>query len=113
MRQDESLRGLKPTGEVDRTDDCLEAISKQGRLLPAAGVLLAASEQQRIAKTERASRYGQGRAGHDSGLYPSEIPLAHLGERREKIGGDDEAKDRVTEELQSLVRLLTGRLRAI
>ena len=100
---DERARLLDAAIQVDRRDQRLVAVGQQRLLAAAAGLLLAAPEQQVIAERQPLGLPRQRRRRHERRLDLRLLPLVELGKRVEQDVGDDEAEDRVAEELERLV----------
>src|SRR5262249_31179385 len=105
-------RGVEPAVEVHRGDQRLERIGED-RLLcaPATGVL-ALPEQDARAESDLARDLRERTRVHDPGPHLGELPFGQVREASEHVVGDDDAEDRVAEELEALVRLVTTVLRA-
>ena len=102
----EGGRRLQAQAEVDRTDQRLERVGEDRLLLPAAGGLLAAAQQQLRAEAAVAEPAGDaGQRGHvdHGGAQLGQLPLGQVGLAAVERVGDDEAEHRVAEELQALV----------
>ena len=99
-----------------RSSDCVlkpvavypDSTRKNGVLVPAAGLLLAAAHAQVLAQSQPARDARQRRRADEPVLHAGEFALGHSRVRAEERVGDDEAEDGVADELQRLVTLISG-----
>ena len=89
--------------EVAGGDQRFVAVCDQGLLEAPAGLLLAAAEDQKLAQPELLAETRQRGGGHQRGLQLGLVSLFVLRKPPEEQVGDDEAEDRVAEELQRLI----------
>ncbi len=96
-------RRLDAAVEIDRRDQRLVAVGDERVLAAAAGLLLAAAEDQELAEVDLLAEPRQRRRRHDRRLQLRLLPFVVLRELPEQHVGDDEAEHRVAEELHRLV----------
>ena len=93
----------EPAGQVDRADHRLHGVREDRGLVPAAGALLAAPEQQVVAQAERACDVGQRPHVDHGGPQLGELALRELRVRGVQRVRDHQAEHGVAEELEPLV----------
>ena len=109
---DEVERGDGPAVQVDRPEHRLERVGQDRCLRPPAGPRLALAEQQPVTELEAAGD-GRERCRVDHALAQvGQLPLGHVGVAAVDEVGHRPAEHGISEELEPLVRLLAGRLRA-
>src|SRR5579875_122964 len=100
-------------GEVGRADERLEGVGEDRCLRAPAGGLLAPPEQDGVADPELGGGLGERPGAHDRGAHAREVALGQVRVGAVELLGRDEAEHGVAEELETLVRLLPGRLGAV
>jgi len=80
----EALRSHGPVGDIHRADHRFEAVGEQRGLLAPAGVLLAATEEERLAEPDIARHHRERRARDDGRLDAGEVALSQIWERAER-----------------------------
>ena len=95
---------VEPEVQVHGPEDGLEGVGEDARLVPPSAQLLALAEPHQRAEPERPRDLGERLRVHDRGTELGELSLGQVGEGGEGHVGDDEAEDRVTEELEPFVR---------
>jgi hypothetical protein len=101
---DERRGGLDAAGEVDGADDGLDGVGDDRGLLATAGGLLATTELDVVAEPDRPADLGERAGVDDGGAQLRQPTLGEVGVLQVQRLGDDDAEDRVTEELEALVR---------
>ena len=96
-------RRLDPAVEVDGRDQRLVAVGDDRVLAAAAGLFLAAAEDEELAEVELLAEPRQRRRRDERRLQLRLLPFVVLRELAEEHRGDDEAEHRVAEELHRLV----------
>ena len=105
-------RRAPPGVEIDRPDHGLHGVGQDGGLLPPARLVLSLAQQQGMADVQGGGHVGQGGRAHDRGPHLGQLPLRQAVVGAEDVVGHDQLEHGVTEELQSLVRVLSDGLRA-
>ncbi len=100
---DEILGGVPSLVDVDRSDDRLGGVRQYGRLLPAPGGVLTLAEQQGDTEAELQGHVGQRRGVDDRGPDLGQLPFRQVGIGPEQELGDDEAENRIAQELEAFV----------
>ena len=90
---DEAGRSREPDGEVDDSDDRLEAVGEDRLLGAAARGLLSLAEQDRIAHTDLGGDRRQRLGAHDRGAKSGEVSFGQFGEGPVQVVSDDKAQD--------------------
>ena len=96
-------RGRQSPVEVDRRDERLEAVGDQGELLRASRPRLAGAHPQEPSDAEVSPLPGESRRGNEVRLDLRERPLLQVRKEAENELSDDEAQNRVAQELEPLV----------
>jgi hypothetical protein len=102
----ETARGLQATADVHGADQGLERVGQDRVLLPAAGGLLTASQQQvgtDAAVAQPARDPGQRRHVDHGGTQFGQLTFGEVGLAAVELVGDDQAEHRVAQEFQALV----------
>ena len=100
---DERARVLDAAVEIDGGDERLVAVGQQRLFAAAAGLLFAAAEQQMIPELQPFGLARERRRRDQRRLGLRLLPFVELREIAEQHVGDDEAEQRVAEELHRLV----------
>ena len=103
LARDERANLLDPAVEIDRRDKGLVAVGEQRLFAPAAGLFLAAPEQQVIAEVQPLRLARERRGRHEHGLCFRLLPFVVLGELAKQHVRDDESEHRIAEEFERLV----------
>src|SRR3954453_5576359 len=103
MALDESLRRLDAAVEINRGNQRFVAVRDDRVLAPAAGLLLAAPENQELPEVQPLPHPRERRRRDQRRLQLRLLPLVVLRELAEEDRGDDEAENRIAEELHRLV----------
>jgi hypothetical protein len=99
-------RRVEAAAQVDGPDQGLQRVGEDRVLLPAAGGLLPAAEEQVRADpavAEPPRDPGEGGHVHHGSTQLGQLTLGEVGLAAVELVGDDQAEDRVAEELQALV----------
>ena len=98
--------------EVDGADDRFHGVGQDRGLLPPARRILALAQRQSRADAQLGRQVGQNAGVHHRRPHLGQLALSQVRERAEQVVGHDQAEHGVTQELEALVGLGAGRLRA-
>jgi hypothetical protein len=99
----EGVRGRQAALEVHRADQGLQGVGQDRRLVAPAGALFTPAEPHVGAEPEGPGHPGQGPHLHHGGPQLGQLALGKVGIPAEQGVRDDQAEDRVAEELEPLV----------
>jgi hypothetical protein len=100
---DEAAAGLKAAIEKDRTDEGFVGASEVRRAVASAAGLLSFSEEEGASEVQTARDASEGVAPNEVRTQLGQAALVERGILGEELVGDDQAEDRVAEELEALV----------
>jgi hypothetical protein len=100
---DEAAGRGKPAVQVDRSDDRLEAIGRNGVVSLAERSRGAGTGQDEVGKADGAGVGSEGFPVDQTGAHLGQLPLFGFRERPVKILSHDQVQDGIAEELQSFI----------